>query len=418
LVGGDDEQPKQIFAFHSPAWKSAHIVVCYISEQHRQSDREFLSLLSAIRSDSVIEDHLEILSDRTITHDGIPEGITKLFSHNADVDRINNEEIARIDGGVHTFDMESQGPEKLVLGLKKGCLSPERLVLKIGASVMCTKNNPIEGYANGTLGTVIGFDSDEGNPIIETRDGREIVMAPAEWVLEDDGKIRARIVQIPLRLAWAITVHKSQGMSLDAAAMDLSGVFEFGQGYVALSRVRSLSGLYLLGINDRVFRVHPEVLDRDAMFREESEKAAETFGTVDPSELSRMHENFIHALGGELPKAGVPRPNKKPGASIKGSTQEETFLLWQEGKTLSQIAEARGLKESTICSHVGDLVAAGKILRGDVYRILTPELTSALPEIHAAFRELGDEKLAPVFARFSGVYSYDDLRKAKMLFEK
>ena len=103
---------------------------------------------------------------------------------------------------------------------------------------------------NGTLGVVTGFDEFSGYPIIKTRNGHHITIAPLDWTVEENGKIRGQIRQIPLRLAWAITVHKSQGMSLDAAIMDLSQVFEFGQGYVALSRVRRLSGLYLLGINE------------------------------------------------------------------------------------------------------------------------------------------------------------------------
>ena len=115
---------------------------------------------------------------------------------------------------------------------------------------------------NGTLGIVVGFDEFTGQPTIRTHKGRSIVVAPMDWTVEENGKIRAQISQIPLRLAWAITVHKSQGMSMDAAVMDLSQVFEFGQGYVALSRVRRLSGLYLLGINDHAFKVSPDVLQK------------------------------------------------------------------------------------------------------------------------------------------------------------
>jgi ATP-dependent exoDNAse (exonuclease V) alpha subunit len=97
-------------------------------------------------------------------------------------------------------------------------------------------------------------------PIVLTHGGREIVAEPAEWSIEANEVAQARVVQVPLRLAWAITAHKSQGMSLDAAHVDLSGAFEYGQGYVALSRVRTLSGLTLAGFNERALAVHPGFL--------------------------------------------------------------------------------------------------------------------------------------------------------------
>jgi hypothetical protein len=116
-----------------------------------------------------------------------------------------------------------------------------------------------------------------------------------EWTIEDGGKVLARVRQVPLRLSWAITVHKSQGMSMDAALMDLSGVFEHGQGYVALSRVRRLEGLHLLGWNERTFQVHPGVLERDGGFRRDSEVAREAFAKMSKPELTKMHKNFIKA---------------------------------------------------------------------------------------------------------------------------
>ncbi|HEY4518481.1 MAG TPA: helicase C-terminal domain-containing protein, partial [Candidatus Paceibacterota bacterium] len=91
------------------------------------------------------------------------------------------------------------------------------------------------------------------------------------------------------------TVHKSQGMSMDAALMDLSGVFEHGQGYVALSRVRRLEGLHLLGWNERSFQVHPGVLLRDGAFRRDSESAREAFAKMPKPELAKMHKNFVKA---------------------------------------------------------------------------------------------------------------------------
>ena len=140
---------------------------------------------------------------------------------------------------------------------------------------MFTKNSQQEGYVNGTLGTVVGFESGRRYPKVKLRNGKILMVEPVEWIVEENGKIKGKIVQIPLRLAWAITVHKSQGMSMDEAIMDLSRVFEYGQGYVALSRVRRLSGLYLLGWNERAFQVHPDILAKDEEFRRGSEEARE-----------------------------------------------------------------------------------------------------------------------------------------------
>ena len=100
--------------------------------------------------------------------------------------------------------------------------------------------------------------------------------SPESWAVEDEGKVLAKISQVPLRLAWAITVHKSQGMSLDAAEIDLSKCFELGMGYVALSRVRSLDGIKLMGINEVALRVNEDVVKKDKEFRELSKKLEKT----------------------------------------------------------------------------------------------------------------------------------------------
>jgi len=124
--------------------------------------------------------------------------------------------------------------------------------------------------------------------------------------VENDGKVLGRVMQVPLRLAWAITVHKSQGMSLDAAVVDLSDAFEYGQGYVALSRVRTLDGLHLLGLNDRALQVHPDTLVRDIEFRDLADQARMRFAEIQSDELEKMHSNFLKVSGGKAPKGRQP----------------------------------------------------------------------------------------------------------------
>ncbi len=195
--------------------------------------------------------------------------------------------------------MTSWGPAKLVDSIKRGCLSPETLALKVGARVMFTKNDTTtHRFANGTLGEVLDFDKETGLPVIKTRGGSRVNIEPMEWSMGEHGKILARVTQVPLRLAWAMTVHKSQGMSLDGAHMDLSDVFEFGQGYVALSRVRTLAGLSLAGLSPKALKVHPEILEEDQALRAQSDEARAVFNKMPSQELSLMQNNFIRACGG------------------------------------------------------------------------------------------------------------------------
>ena len=309
------------FAFESPVWSVINPVVCYLSEQHRQDDARFLKLLSALRGGTLNDDHLEDLNERITKHTDAHKGITKLFPHNIDVDQVNNAELLKLPGEVRVFGMSDDGTPALVGALKKGCLSPEELKLKKGAVVMFTKNNAPEKYVNGTLGVVEDF-SLMGNPLIRTRDGLLIEASPQEWRVEENGIVRAKIEQVPLRLAWALTVHKSQGVSLDAALMDLSGAFEYGQGYVALSRVRRLSGLHLLGYNRRALEVHPTILVKDEEFRSSSEEAENGFAKLTKDELQTMHDNFVKSIGGKknAPKKekivkGVKEPKEKTAGS-------------------------------------------------------------------------------------------------------
>lgn len=288
------------FAFRSPAWEQANPIVCYLSEQHRQGEGDLLQVLGAMRSGEVEEMHFEILQSRIGT---VPRRVaTRLYTHNADVDRMNNESLSRIDAEGRRYTMLAKGPEHLIESLKKSCLSPEMLDLKIGASVMFTRNNFEAGYVNGTLGTVAGF-AEDGYPIVEIRGGKRITAEPAEWAIADGAKVLARVTQVPLRLAWAITVHKSQGLSLDAAVIDLGNAFEYGQGYVAISRVRTLDGLHLVGINQRALQMHPAIVEKDREFADASRRAARRFEELPKSELAKMHADFLSAVGGREPSA-------------------------------------------------------------------------------------------------------------------
>jgi len=193
---------------------------------------------------------------------------TKLYTHNVDVDIENDLELAKLPGKEYRYQMQLIGPAALSERLQKSCLAPATLRLKVGARVMFVKNNFEEGYVNGTLGVVESLG--EERIIVRTSSGALMDVGPASWHIAEDGDIKAEINQYPLRLAWAITVHKSQGMSLDAALVDLRQSFEPGMGYVALSRVRSSAGLSLAGFNDIALCVNEEVLAFDKNLKEKS----------------------------------------------------------------------------------------------------------------------------------------------------
>jgi ATP-dependent DNA helicase PIF1 len=288
----------EIFAYGSSAWQASVPMTCYLSEQYRQDDKDYLDLLSAIRGNRFNDDYACRLERRKINYSEAPQGLPKLFSHNFDVDRVNNEMLSKLSAKKESFTMTGRGAKALVGVLKRGCLSPEILDLKVGATVMFTKNSPKGLFVNGTLGKVERFEPGSGYPIVALRDGRKLKVEPMDWVLEENGEDVARITQLPLRLAWAITVHKSQGMSLDGAVMDLSTVFEYGQGYVAFSRVRRLSGLYLLGWNNRAFEVHPEIVAKDTDFKLASINSLTFFTQLPTENLKALQEKFINVCCG------------------------------------------------------------------------------------------------------------------------
>lgn len=406
------------FAFESRAWESSKLLTCYLTEQFRQEDEMLLGLLSAMRKSEVEEEHYTLLSEQTeITFENIDP--TKLFTHNKDVDALNNKKNASLPGQVHKFKMDGRGTKASVAQLTKNCLSPELLELKIDSMVMCTKNNFEVGYVNGTLGRVIDFDVDEGYPIIETSDGREIKIPPMTWGIEENGKKVAEISQVPLRLAWAITIHKSQGMSLDSAEIDLRNAFAYGQGYVALSRVRTLDGLKLLGINANALQVNPKIVAIDERFKTESDSAEDAFKEMEDTEIKKMHTDFINACGGSFPKEGEKRIKK----SLQERAQREsTYAVTQEflrkGLSSAAIAKERQMAESTVWGHIEKLVEDKLIGKNDVVSLI-PDMSdwdNVYAELVAAMEECGAEKLKPIYEAVGEKYSYDIVRIGRVLF--
>ena len=259
------------FVTSSDVWTANTFQVCYLEEQYRQTgDDLYSSILNGIRAGQLTRRLLDALQARAgVTADPFT-GRMRLLTINVDVDAINHQHLEALDEDEHEYEMETTGRKQYVETLLKSCLAPKTLRLKRGAMVMCIKNSQDKKYVNGSLGVVEDFEPGSDYPVVKLLSGKEITIKPETWELVDGDKRRATAIQLPLRLAWAITVHKSQGMTLDAAQIDLSKAFVEGMGYVALSRVRGLKHLVLDGMNGMALRTSPLARQLDGELRARS----------------------------------------------------------------------------------------------------------------------------------------------------
>lgn len=401
-VGGSGNG-KARFAYHSQAWAEAKFNICYLKTQYRHQDEELIKILSAIRDNSVNDSIRSLLTSRQnlkIMSDITP---TRLHTHNANVDQLNQKELNKLPGQSTKYIMTTKGKKALVEQLVKSCLAPEELELKEGAQVMFVKNNFDSGFANGTLGVVTkcGFTS----PTVKLTNGKEIEVEPATWTIEEDGKVKAQISQIPLRLAWAITVHKSQGMSLDAVSADLSQAFERGMGYVALSRVRKFSGLFLEGLSDLALEINREAYLADQRLKMLSGEVEERLAVVSESQLESQIKEFISKHGGKAPKKKV-------------STYDITKELVKEKLSLEEIAKEREMTIDTIINHLEKLTGEDKEL--DISYLKKSISPSKFQKISSVFKELekkGEQlRLSPVKNKLSASVSFNDIKLARLLY--
>lgn len=347
-VNRDDSRAGS-FVVNSKVWQELDPVICYLDEQHRQDDDTFLDILNALRAGDIRRNHAEALLDRVDAELDNAEAVTELHTVNIDVDRINQSKLREIDGDVHYFDMTTTGSENYVATLKRSCLAPERLALKKHSLVMAIKNSQDRKYVNGSIGIVQDFDEVTGYPIVEFRNGKTVLMQPDSWELRDGNKKRAGLSQIPLRLAWAITVHKSQGMTLDAARIDLRKAFVEGMGYVALSRVKRLDSLSLLGINKMALKISPEALEIDETLRTKSKTDAKRLEhlRVKAGERAKVAEKKKASNWTErLEKMREKHPNAyKPWEAADDELLKERF---QNGDSLKTMSEQFGRHERSI----------------------------------------------------------------------
>ena len=288
-----------MFCFENPLWEELFNHQIHLNKIFRQSDEEYCSILNQIRQGTLTKKAYNILMSRCITcTDDIKP--TKLLPTRFSVNKINEDEMRKIESNEHTYLMEvikilpnkqefnsntsantnksantstnmnklsQQELELHINSYKSNLLAENELKLKIGSQVMCIVNievddtNPI---VNGSRGIVVNIN-ENGLPVVKFKSGITRVMNYHIWEIDDT--YGYGIKQIPLILAWAITIHKSQGTTLDLAEIDIgSGIFECGQSYVALSRIKNVEGLYLSSFNPSKIKVNKKAQEYYSRF--------------------------------------------------------------------------------------------------------------------------------------------------------
>ena len=277
------------FAFDCDAWRDARFCAVELTRVLRQKDPRLVEALREVRSGDVPVGGRASCLFRSLQRPLPPnaEGVlpTRLHSVNANVDAENRDELARLPGDAVAFEARDAGDDAAVLDvLRKNCQAPQTLTLKLGAQVVLIKNVD-DALVNGSRGVVKGFvtrsDTEYARrksnfrihprrvadaerafprwPLVAFDNGRVLAVGPGEFSASAGKKAYADRLQVPLKLAWALTVHKSQGMTLSRVEVNLRDAFDYGQVYVALSRATCVEGLRVRGFDERAIKAHPKV---------------------------------------------------------------------------------------------------------------------------------------------------------------
>ena len=420
--GGEDELLRQyyktLYFFSSAALKSMKYSCIELKNVYRQTDRHFIDILNHARNCTLTSQDISDLNARYIPgFSPKPEdGYIRLMTHNRQVDYVNETELEKLDSKPYTFVAAVTGtfPEE-------SYPTADSLTLKKGAQVMFIKNDPDRRFINGTLGEVKSIDKNS-IAVRLAESGTVIDVEPVEWQniryqfdeesKEISSKQIGRFKQYPLKAAWAITVHKSQGLTFDKAIIDVHAAFSPGQAYVALSRCRTLDGLVLSSpVSASVFMRDNAV---DAYMNYISRP-------VEELAFSSCYEYFEYEKKLEQEevapvkkvKVNKEKPKKEKKEELcddtgkKLSTFECSYKLYNQGDTVEQIAEKRKLNPVTIEGHLARYVASGDI---DVHEFVDGD---TLQKVEAYCMEHPEEKaLKPIFEHFDAKIPYGVLRMA------
>ncbi len=418
--GGEDELLRQyyktLYFFSSSALKSMKYSCIELKNVYRQTDRHFIDILNHARDCTLSSQDISDLNARYISgFSPKPEdGYIRLMTHNRQVDYINETELEKLDSKPYTFVAAVTGtfPEE-------SYPTADSLTLKKGAQVMFIKNDPERRFINGTLGEVKSIDKNS-IAVRLAESGTVIDVEPMEWQniryqfdeesKEISSKQIGRFKQYPLKAAWAITVHKSQGLTFDKAIIDVHAAFSPGQAYVALSRCRTLDGLVL-----------GSPVSASVFMRDNAVDAYMNYISRPVEELafSSCYEHFEYEKKPEsedvasASKVNKDKPKKEKKEELRDDTGkklntfEYSYWLYNQGNTVEQIAEKRGLNQNTIEGHLARYVASGDI---DVHEFVDAD---TLEKVEAYCEKHPEEKaLKPIFEHFDAKIPYGVLRMA------
>ena len=231
------------WAFLHPAWEKTDFRTAMLQTVVRTKEPEFLHVLNLVRRGIITDEVVQFLNGKVTEPDLHFDG-TRLFPHRATAEAHNLERLNELPSSLHRFTTHYTGVEPYISMLKKNAPIPDVLLLKEGALIMLRKNDQYLRWVNGSLGHLTRINA--GSLEIALLDGQHIAVGKEDFsLLNADGKEVATAWNFPVNLAWATTIHKAQGASLDRLMVDLSQLWEPGQAYVALSRVRSSDGLFI-----------------------------------------------------------------------------------------------------------------------------------------------------------------------------
>ncbi len=258
----DFEEPKRPWTFLSPVWEKTEFAPAILETIVRSQDQELNEHLAQIRMGEVARETLQFLDQQSLNSAGLAldwQG-TRLFARRNQVDLINQQRLAALTSERVEFPTEYYGVAKKIDELKRNAPIPEVLILKVGALIMFRQNDPEQRFANGTLGVLKEVKKDRLR--VELMTGKEVDVKKASFsMLDANGEVLATATNYPINLAWACTIHKAQGATLDRVHVNLKGIWEPGQAYVALSRARSFKNMTIEGLAPQVFKVD-EVVKR------------------------------------------------------------------------------------------------------------------------------------------------------------
>lgn len=420
--GGEDELLRQyyktLYFFSSAALKSMKYSCIELKNVYRQTDRHFIDILNHARDCTLTSQDISDLNARYIPgFSPKPEdGYIRLMTHNRQVDYVNETEMEKLDSKPYTFVAAVTGtfPEE-------SYPTADSLTLKKGAQVMFIKNDPERRFINGTLGEVKSIDKNS-IAVRLAESGTVIDVEPMEWQniryqfdeesKEISSKQIGRFKQYPLKAAWAITVHKSQGLTFDKAIIDVHAAFSPGQAYVALSRCRTLDGLVLGSpVSASVF-MRDNAVDAYMNYISRPVEELAFSSCYEYFEYEKKPEPEVVAPVKKV-KVNQEKPKKEKKEELRDDTGkklntfEYSYWLYNQGNTVEQIAEKRGLNQSTIEGHLARYVASGDI---DVHEFVEGD---TLQKVEAYCMEHPEEKaLKPIFEHFDAKIPYSVLRMA------